>query len=293
MDGPGGGLPNTGYAIAVRGSEVFAGHQSGISRWNGQHWLSVGPGLNGPVTDIAIFKGDVYASGQFTQSGNDPVTGIGRWDGSRWLPLASGLDGPVHSLGVTREALYVAGPFTTAGGVPAHNIARWDGNTWSALPFGSGPWIISALSVAEDNIYVCVGDGQILTQHKILRWDGNGWARVKDSLNGPAMALAIREPDIYVMGAISAAGPYPSLGFAHWRSTSGPLRPLVSAPVEVASGSELTYEVLIQNTTGRSIAGAKLRVQLPEGTEFLSASDGGSALEGIVTWSLPEISPDQ
>lgn len=61
-----------------------------------------------------------------------------------------------------------------------------------------------------------------------------------------------------------------------------------SAPATVASGDELTYEISFTNAGPNEAANAVLTDVLPEGTEFVSASDGGryDAAKRTVTWTL-------
>src|ERR1019366_1654117 len=111
-------------------------------QWDGSAWSALGSGMDHTVYALAMNGTDLYAGGQFNWAGAVSANYVAKWDGSAWSPLGSGLgasDGSprcVYALAVSGTNLYVGGEFTTAGGVTANNIAKWDGNAWSAL--GSG-----------------------------------------------------------------------------------------------------------------------------------------------------------
>jgi uncharacterized repeat protein (TIGR01451 family) len=55
-------------------------------------------------------------------------------------------------------------------------------------------------------------------------------------------------------------------------------------------GSELTYEILFGNPTGFTASNSVLRMAVPAGTTFVSASGGGAlGADGVVEWSLGSI----
>jgi uncharacterized repeat protein (TIGR01451 family) len=60
---------------------------------------------------------------------------------------------------------------------------------------------------------------------------------------------------------------------------------LSDSPNVVAAGATLTYTLSYGNPTAGAV-NAALRLPLPTGTTFVSASDGGSLTSGVVQWSL-------
>ncbi len=110
-------------------------------------------GLNGSVTGLAVYGGDVYAGGTFTIAGGVTANRIARWDGFSWNALGSGVNGRVREIAVHLDKVYVGGSFTTAGGISAHHIAKWNGSSWSAL--GSGvDGDVYAIAVDGNEVYV-------------------------------------------------------------------------------------------------------------------------------------------
>src|SRR5437773_6019989 len=102
--------------------------------WAGQLDV-VGFGINDYVYALAVSGSDVYAGGQFTMAGGSAANYIAKWNGSSWTALGSGLGGgsmesppSVAALAVSGSDVYVGGTFTTAGGASANYMARWDGS---------------------------------------------------------------------------------------------------------------------------------------------------------------------
>lgn len=58
------------------------------------------------------------------------------------------------------------------------------------------------------------------------------------------------------------------------------------SPGPATPGEPFTYTLTFGNTGETTPTGVVLRMPLPDGTHFLSASDGGTESNGIVTWSL-------
>ncbi|MCH7549518.1 MAG: T9SS type A sorting domain-containing protein, partial [Candidatus Krumholzibacteriota bacterium] len=138
-----------GLAIAPNG--VYVGGMftladgvecSNIAYWDGVTFQPLAAGVNGLVTALTFYDGQLYVGGQFTTAGGSLRPTIARWDrrtGS-WYRMGGGLGGSgyiyVRSIVGDGDVIYVGGEFQIAGAVTANNIAAWDGATWSA--FGSG-----------------------------------------------------------------------------------------------------------------------------------------------------------
>ena len=61
----------------------------------------------------------------------------------------------------------------------------------------------------------------------------------------------------------------------------------------VAPGSTLTYTLTYANRGATSITGSALRLPLPQGVTFVSASGGGTLVGGAVQWALNTLVPSQ
>ena len=130
----------------------------GITRWNNNEWVGVGPIGVGQTTCLAVYSGRLYAAGVFTSAMNPifPGSHIASWDGNTWDNLGGGLGEPVddvHQMFVHDDKLYVVGAFLTAGGISAVGIATWDGNEWCDLGSDSDNGMF-AIEEFEDTIYI-------------------------------------------------------------------------------------------------------------------------------------------
>ncbi len=135
----------SGTALYVGGEFDKAGTipASGVARWDGSTWTSLGSGLCcGGVSALALYGGALHAGGTIDMAGETPVNGVTRWDlaTGTWTSLGDGVTGGrptnVMALAVWNGALLAAGDFQHAGGSAARHVATWNGASWTA--FGSG-----------------------------------------------------------------------------------------------------------------------------------------------------------
>jgi len=115
-----------------------------IAKWNGHQWSALTDnGLTGapagtvPVLALAVYKGNLYAGGNFTWS-KWYVGHIAVWRGRPyWHNLGRsiyGTNNTVSALSVCGGKLYIGGKFTKAGNLPSANrIASWTGSEWGTL----------------------------------------------------------------------------------------------------------------------------------------------------------------
>src|SRR2546428_711390 len=100
------------------------------------NWTTVGSGVKNTVHALAVSGSDVYAGGEFTTAGECVARSVAKLSGGSWTALGSGMSNPVYALAVSGSDLYAGGLFTTAGGSTAKYIAKWNGSSWTTL--GSG-----------------------------------------------------------------------------------------------------------------------------------------------------------
>ncbi|MGA1146867.1 MAG: MopE-related protein, partial [Candidatus Nanopelagicales bacterium] len=105
-------------------------------------WVSIGTGVNGYVSALETFDGDLHVGGGFTTAGGQPILAAARWNGSGWSALGGGISGNAQvlalralDLGAGAE-LVAAGTFERADGQQVNRIASWNGTQWSALGVG-------------------------------------------------------------------------------------------------------------------------------------------------------------
>ncbi|HYE02249.1 MAG TPA: GC-type dockerin domain-anchored protein [Phycisphaerales bacterium] len=158
-DGPG---PNPAR-LFVGGPAGVVGGNSGIVRWDGVNFSSVGGGTNAYVDDMVVWDDDgpgpnppaLFVGGGFSTAGGQPAANVAKWDGTSWSPLGTGVNSNVLGLTVFDEdgagpglpALYAAGNFSHAGALLVNQVARWNGAAWSSLDGGADSQVSVLLGV--------------------------------------------------------------------------------------------------------------------------------------------------
>lgn len=143
-DGTGPHLP--GLYVGGRFTTAGGSTAKKIARWSrsgsSMTWSAVGSGFDGgDVYALAIFDDDgsgadptqLFAAGNFTQTGALTTAGVAAWNGTSWSALGTGVVGTARALGVFDEdgagpntaGLFVGGDLTEAGQWSVGGLARW------------------------------------------------------------------------------------------------------------------------------------------------------------------------
>ena len=173
------------------------------------------------VAALTVIGNNLYVGGMFTQSFGGATTGlnnIAKYDTltNTWSALQdNGLGfGVVYALAVIRNDLYVAGGYLSQsfGGATTglNNIARYNTltNTWSALTDNGLDYIVYALAVIGNDLYVGghftqTAGGATTGLNYIAKYNTltNTWsALVEDGMNTHVYAFAVIGNDLYVGG---------------------------------------------------------------------------------------------
>jgi hypothetical protein len=148
-------------------------------------WHSFGSGVNGNVTALAVYNGDLIAAGAFTTAGGQSARGVARWDGSQWNAMGAGLEpGPGWGL-IEYHGTLVAHTWkhhlTTD---TATNLAYWDGNQWRELAkvietTSSGSMINSAC-IWNDKLVLSGEFDSVggVECHALAAWDGSTFSPI-------------------------------------------------------------------------------------------------------------------
>ena len=198
----GGGLNQHVRCLAAYGSTVYAGGDFGgeigggamkrVAKWNGSSWTNMGDGLGSSINDrvyaLAVNGNGsvVYAGGNFTLSGTNPVSRVAKWDGSKWTSMGTGLQGDVTALAVNGSIVYAGGSFTNVG----PRLAQWNGSSWIAMGSGMDGYV-NALAVSGSVVYA----------------GGEFVAGMGKTLNYVAKGAGIDPPPAPALKAASSIGP--------------------------------------------------------------------------------------
>ena len=218
--------------VYVAGSFARAG---GVAASNvalfraGVGFTALGPGLDGPVTALAVeaATGDLYAAEtvcvELAGLVDCAQTRVRRWDGVSWTTFAGTQPGALFSLVLGADgSLYGAGSVADAEG--SGGVLRWNGSAWGAL--GGGVSGI-ALALFDDGEGGLIAAGEFETAggvpaRNIARWetDGASWSPLGDGLENTVLALASFDGRI-VAGTQKGLGPDPATPLvAAWNGTA-------------------------------------------------------------------------
>ena len=126
-----------------------------ITRWDGENFLDVGGGLDGDVYCMAVYRGELYVSGNFYTAGGNSMPGFAKWNGSVWSRVIEEGIFPVdispRALIVYDDKLFVGGSFMSLEDGLA-SVMSFDGAVWQPL--------VNSIDGEVDAFYVY--DGELL-----------------------------------------------------------------------------------------------------------------------------------
>jgi uncharacterized repeat protein (TIGR01451 family) len=297
------GLPRGAYGtcLTVRGSDVFAGHSQGLSRWDGTAWFSTG--LTGLVLALALDGETIYAGGVLTNSAGLSLNHITRWDGQTWQPLGEGVDGPVYALTVFNHILYAAGDFGHAGTLPSDHLAIWNGSAWIGVDGSNlGPpgtvATIRALAASPDGTIFAGGafggDGLSILQGNFLTPFPKGPQAYHACVGPTVYALNVKGADLFVSGKFRPYGrDNASARFGQWHIEDPLLCTSATAPSAATNGTLLTYSISLLNPTTSPASNCTFTASIPSGTSFVSVDNNGQLAGQKASWSLSNMPPGQ
>lgn len=180
-----------------------------------EEWQALGNGegnnLNGPVSGLVQYQGELWVTGNFTAAGTRPMPGrLARWTGSQWQPPAGDNPpcGSFTALAVgTNDDLFAGTSCLGSGGVTWRRTARFDGTSWQPLGQGlnGGPSGIAVDPSTGDAYFVGsfteTGDEDPITVNRIARWDGVNWSSVGDGAENGVSSTTLSSPSITAVAA--------------------------------------------------------------------------------------------
>jgi hypothetical protein len=160
----------------------------GVAKWNGTVWTDVNAFPGDPtghiLFDIALYKGNIYISGNFQAFG---LKCVAVFKGGSWQNINGGILGSfayVYEMATYKDELYFSGMIMKSAGNTGHMIQKWNDTIWSEVggsvrDYSGGYNLcqIFDILVYEDNLYVGGGFGYAgnIPAAEIARWDGEKW----------------------------------------------------------------------------------------------------------------------
>lgn len=212
---------------------------TGLAKWDGANWSSVG--LSGSLYGLAVSGNNLYVAGGFTNATADGsvATNIASWDGSAWHALGGGLGIPggvqVASIVIQNGLVYAGGLFSNSGSIAVTNIAVWNGSTWSPVG-GTVNGTVYSLASNGNNIIAggLFSQAGTTSANGIAQWNGSSWSSFGSGVSSPnyVFRLAVFNSTIYASGVFNSIGGVAATNVAYWTgSTWSPLGTGVSGAV--------------------------------------------------------------
>lgn len=192
------------YARLNGVSYISAGVAPKVRSTANGNWSQVGQDLNGWVSTLKVFNGELVAGGNFSSSGSTALNNIAKWDGVSWVPLGAGLNGPISDMVVYENKLIVCGKFGQSGNgnTDCSNIAVWDGTTWTGLGTGltggSNGGIVMYVNESELIIGGDFNKGGSVVSPNIIKWNGSNYVGINGGLEDPIGAITVFKGSLYV-----------------------------------------------------------------------------------------------
>jgi hypothetical protein len=136
--------------------------------------------MNGHVTSIEGYEGQVLIAGTFRHFGNRPIQGLALWDGTSWDAFPNSPKGSCFDLLVEGDTIYASIQTLSYANGGRFAIYRYDGSTWNKLGgefFQVPRWTT-----------MCDGGLYTLTNSTLFKLVDTGWcekATFRDKVTAP------------------------------------------------------------------------------------------------------------
>jgi hypothetical protein len=189
---------------------------SGVVKFDGTNWTGFNFNSDEYLVGIALYNGELYACGQFTDLFGDPnMDFLIKYNGTNWVSTGANFNGAtsIEAITVYKNELYVAGYFLKSDGCPGDNIVKYNGTSWQEVNGGFSyhgfPGAVPRrMEVYNDKLYIAGTFDQMGTMpaHYLVTYDGTEFCAVDNSINEPVWPVTVYKNKIYVGAAWFSSG---------------------------------------------------------------------------------------
>ncbi len=164
---------------------------------------------------LCEYRGELFAGGEFQNSGATPIRALARWDGASWQPVDpfAPFSGSVSALTIHANELIAGGALSVpASGGTANGVARWNGSNWRMVgpdaALGNSP-IVRALASGNGVLYAggdALRPGNTGTAGFFAVFNGNTWSIPDESPNDDVTTIVAAGEKTHVFGSFVSIG---------------------------------------------------------------------------------------
>ncbi|MEK7775100.1 MAG: T9SS type A sorting domain-containing protein [Candidatus Zixiibacteriota bacterium] len=177
-----------------------------IARLLPDGWAALDSGISpedfGGVSDMAIYRNDLIASGSFVSSPTYSMNEIRSWDGNAWQALGDNPKlGICAKIATFADNLFALGSLSFFGELEdSILLAEWNGELWSPVDFRPSPFWYGSQELAELAVYndELIAGGHFdsvngIAAKNVVAWDGSTWHAFgnSDEYYGPQRITAV------------------------------------------------------------------------------------------------------
>lgn len=180
-----------------------------LVKYDGINWTSLNfPSYPSVINGIAMYKGELYAYGQFWNLGGNPnMDCVVKYNGTNWVPAGANFEGAhsIEAMTVYKNELYVAGYFLKADGCPGDNITKYDGVNWQEVNggfslYGFPPAVPRFMDVYNDILYISGNFDKMGTMPAagLVSYDGVQFCTIDTTIRQSPGPVAVYKNKIYL-----------------------------------------------------------------------------------------------
>jgi Concanavalin A-like lectin/glucanases superfamily len=183
--------------------------------------LSTGLGTT-TVYALAVYNGNLYIGGTFTNIGDANGDGIVMWNGTSFSSLSTGLGASTYSLAVWNGSLYIGGTFSNIGDANGDAVVAWNGSAFSSLSTGLGASAVYSLTVWNGSLYIGgnftnIGDAN---GDRVVAWNGSAFSSLSTGIgSGIVYTMAAWNGSLYIGGSFTDVGSASGDGVVAWNGS--------------------------------------------------------------------------